>query len=107
MGATRYVAAITDEEFEKIAANVNTDMLASPNHANFVYDGDLLRHPAVVDARPSGTESRCEPTIVVLSGLPVGVSASTFVDLRGSLLASTMIWPVVGSASLARRSPSA
>ena len=24
---------------------------------------------------PSGTESRCEPTIVVLSGLPVGVSA--------------------------------
>ena len=41
VGATRYVAAISDEEFEQIAANLNFDMLASPNHANFVYDGDF------------------------------------------------------------------
>ena len=41
MGATRYVAAISDEEFEKIAANLNFDMLASPNHGKFVYDGNF------------------------------------------------------------------
>jgi Zn-dependent M28 family amino/carboxypeptidase len=41
VGATRYVAAITDPEFAQIAANLNFDMLASPNHAKFVYDGDF------------------------------------------------------------------
>jgi Zn-dependent M28 family amino/carboxypeptidase len=41
VGATRYVAAISDPEFAQIAANLNFDMLASPNHAKFVYDGDF------------------------------------------------------------------
>ncbi len=41
VGATRYVEAISNEEFAKLAANLNFDMLASPNHANFVYDGDF------------------------------------------------------------------
>jgi Zn-dependent M28 family amino/carboxypeptidase len=41
VGATRYVAAISDEEFAQIAANLNFDMLASPNHGKFVYDGDF------------------------------------------------------------------
>ncbi|HEX5782761.1 MAG TPA: M28 family peptidase, partial [Solirubrobacteraceae bacterium] len=41
VGATRYVAAISDEEFAKIAANLNFDMLASPNHGKFVYDGNF------------------------------------------------------------------
>ena len=45
VGATRYVAATSDEEFEQIAANLNFDMLASPNHANFVYDGDFSDTP--------------------------------------------------------------
>ena len=45
VGATRYVAAISDEDFAKIAANINVDMLASPNHANFVYDGDFSDTP--------------------------------------------------------------
>ena len=45
VGATRYVAAISDEDFAKIAANLNFDMLASPNHANFVYDGDFSDTP--------------------------------------------------------------
>ena len=42
VGATRYVAAISDEEFAKIATNLNFDMLASPNHANFVLRRRLL-----------------------------------------------------------------
>ena len=45
VGATRYVAAISDEEFAKIAANLNFDMLASPNHGKFVYDGDFSDTP--------------------------------------------------------------
>ena len=54
---------------------------------------------------PSGTESRCEPTIVVLSGLPV-VSARMLVDVRRSLSALTISWPT-GLARPARRAPSA
>jgi Zn-dependent M28 family amino/carboxypeptidase len=45
VGATRYVDAISDEAFAQIAANLNFDMLASPNHANFVYDGDFSHTP--------------------------------------------------------------
>jgi Zn-dependent M28 family amino/carboxypeptidase len=45
VGATRYVGALSDEAFAQIAANVNFDMLASPNHANFVYDGDFSHTP--------------------------------------------------------------
>jgi Zn-dependent M28 family amino/carboxypeptidase len=45
VGATRYVAAISDPEFAQIAANLNFDMLASPNHAKFVYDGDFSHTP--------------------------------------------------------------
>ncbi len=45
VGATRYVAAISDEAFAQIAANLNFDMLASPNHASFVYDGDFSHTP--------------------------------------------------------------
>jgi Zn-dependent M28 family amino/carboxypeptidase len=41
VGATRYVAALSDEAFAQIAANLNFDMLASPNHGKFVYDGDF------------------------------------------------------------------
>jgi Zn-dependent M28 family amino/carboxypeptidase len=45
VGATRYVAAITDEAFAQIAANLNFDMLASPNHGKFVYDGNFSDTP--------------------------------------------------------------
>jgi Zn-dependent M28 family amino/carboxypeptidase len=45
VGANRYVAAITDEAFAQIAANLNFDMLASPNHGKFVYDGNFSDTP--------------------------------------------------------------
>jgi Zn-dependent M28 family amino/carboxypeptidase len=45
VGATRYVAAISDEAFAQIAANLNFDMLGSPNHGKFVYDGDFSDSP--------------------------------------------------------------
>ena len=41
VGSTRYMDAISEADFAQLAANLNFDMLASPNHANFVYDGDF------------------------------------------------------------------
>ena len=41
VGATRYIAAISDEEWEKIKMNLNFDMLGSPNFARLYHDGDF------------------------------------------------------------------
>ena len=45
VGSTRYVEAATEESFAQLAAVLNFDMLASPNHATFVYDGDFSNTP--------------------------------------------------------------
>ena len=41
LGSTYYVAQLSDAAFENIQLNLNFDMLGSPNHAKFVYDGDF------------------------------------------------------------------
>ncbi len=41
VGATRYMAALSDEDFNRLAGYLNFDMLGSPNHGKFVYDGDF------------------------------------------------------------------
>jgi len=59
VGATRYVAAVSDEEFERIGMNLNFDMMASPNFARFVYDGDFSDTPAPAtapDVNPGAAE---------------------------------------------------
>jgi aminopeptidase Y len=40
VGSTFYVDNLSDEEFFKIALYLNFDMVGSPNHGFFVYDGD-------------------------------------------------------------------
>ena len=40
LGSQFYVDSLSDEEFAKILANLNFDMIASPNFVRFVYDGD-------------------------------------------------------------------
>lgn len=40
LGSEHYVASLTDEERARIYANLNFDMIGSPNFARFVYDGD-------------------------------------------------------------------
>jgi Zn-dependent M28 family amino/carboxypeptidase len=40
VGSTRYVSTLTDAEKRKIALYLNFDMIGSPNHAFFIYDGD-------------------------------------------------------------------
>ena len=40
LGAEHYVGALSDANRAKIYANLNFDMLGSPNYVRFVYDGD-------------------------------------------------------------------
>ena len=40
VGSNAYVAGLSDEEKAKIALYLNFDMVGSPNHVFFVYDGD-------------------------------------------------------------------
>jgi Zn-dependent M28 family amino/carboxypeptidase len=40
VGSTAYVAGLSDEELAKIALYLNFDMVGSPNHVFFIYDGD-------------------------------------------------------------------
>jgi Zn-dependent M28 family amino/carboxypeptidase len=40
LGSEYYVAHLSDTELGKIYANLNFDMLGSPNYVRFVYDGD-------------------------------------------------------------------
>ncbi|MET0930157.1 MAG: M20/M25/M40 family metallo-hydrolase [Aeromicrobium sp.] len=40
LGSEHYVASLTDEERADIYANLNFDMIGSPNFVRFVYDGD-------------------------------------------------------------------
>ncbi|MFG2248233.1 M20/M25/M40 family metallo-hydrolase [Spirillospora sp. NPDC048823] len=40
LGSNHYVANLPEEERDKIALNLNFDMIGSPNFVRFVYDGD-------------------------------------------------------------------
>ncbi len=40
VGSTKYVAGLTQAEKDKIALYLNFDMIGSPNHVFFIYDGD-------------------------------------------------------------------
>jgi Zn-dependent M28 family amino/carboxypeptidase len=40
LGSEHYVATLSDTQLAKIYANLNFDMLGSPNYVRFVYDGD-------------------------------------------------------------------
>ena len=47
LGSEAYVASLPESERAKIAANLNFDMIGSPNYVNFVYDGDLSDSPPI------------------------------------------------------------
>jgi Zn-dependent M28 family amino/carboxypeptidase len=51
LGSTHYVENLTDAQRSKIYANLNFDMIASPNFVRFVYDGD----GSDGDAGPAGS----------------------------------------------------
>lgn len=54
LGSEYYVAHLSDAERAKIYANLNFDMLGSPNYARLVYDGDGSDTP---DAGPPGSDA--------------------------------------------------
>ena len=59
VGATRYIAATTEEEFTEIKMNLNFDMMASPNFARLIYDGDFSDSPppaTAPDVNPGAAE---------------------------------------------------
>jgi Zn-dependent M28 family amino/carboxypeptidase len=52
LGSQHYVDTLSDTELAKIYANLNFDMIASPNYVRFVYDGDGSNTPV---AGPPGS----------------------------------------------------
>ncbi len=52
LGSEHYVASLSDAELTTIYANLNFDMLGSPNYVRFVYDGDGSDTPV---AGPAGS----------------------------------------------------
>jgi Zn-dependent M28 family amino/carboxypeptidase len=54
LGSQHYVDSLTDAQRAKIYANLNFDMLGSPNYVRFVYDGDGSDTP---DAGPPGSDA--------------------------------------------------
>ncbi|MFS0884341.1 M28 family metallopeptidase [Aeromicrobium sp. 179-A 4D2 NHS] len=57
LGAEHYVNTLTEEQLSQIYANLNFDMIGSPNYARFVYDGDGSADgtPGGEDAGPTGS----------------------------------------------------
>jgi Zn-dependent M28 family amino/carboxypeptidase len=53
LGSEHYVNTLSDDDLGKIVANLNFDMLGSPNYVRFVYDGDGGGDPAA--AGPPGS----------------------------------------------------
>ncbi|HEY6762361.1 MAG TPA: M20/M25/M40 family metallo-hydrolase [Baekduia sp.] len=45
LGSTHYVEGLTQEQKDDIMANLNFDMVASPNYARLIYDGDGSDNP--------------------------------------------------------------
>ncbi|HET9519170.1 MAG TPA: M28 family metallopeptidase [Actinoplanes sp.] len=52
LGSEHYVANLSDDDLAKIYANLNFDMVGSPNYVRFVYDGDGSATP---NAGPPGS----------------------------------------------------
>ncbi len=53
IGSTHYVENASQSELNKILANLNFDMLGSPNYVRFIYDGDGSDGP---QAGPAGSD---------------------------------------------------
>jgi Zn-dependent M28 family amino/carboxypeptidase len=91
-GSNHYVANLSEEKFEKIALNLNFDMVGSRNFVRFVYDGDgdafgiagppgsdvieevfqdhFQRHGLVSD--PTAFDGRSDYFAFIQAGIPAG-----------------------------------
>ena len=58
LGSQHYVDSLSQTQLDKIYANLNFDMLGSPNYVRFVYDGDGSATPDDdEDAGPPGSDA--------------------------------------------------
>jgi Zn-dependent M28 family amino/carboxypeptidase len=55
LGSEAYVASLSDEQRDQIAAMLNFDMVGSPNSVRFVYDGDLSDTASPDSGAPEGS----------------------------------------------------
>ncbi len=55
VGSTYYVDSLTENQRAKIYANLNFDMIGSPNYVRFVYDGNASDFPAPAGGIPPGS----------------------------------------------------
>jgi Zn-dependent M28 family amino/carboxypeptidase len=60
LGSKAYVASLPQSARDKIALNLNFDMVASPNFVRFIYDGDNSAFPAAPPAVADGPEGSGE-----------------------------------------------
>ena len=56
LGSTHYVDNLTDDQLAEIYANLNFDMLGSPNYVRFVYDGDGSDDPDGLSGPPGSAQ---------------------------------------------------
>jgi len=56
LGSEYYVANLSDDELSTIYANLNFDMLGSPNYVRFVYDGDGSEDPDALGGPPGSAQ---------------------------------------------------
>ena len=56
LGSTYYVDTLTDAQLSTIYANLNFDMLGSPNYVRFVYDGDGSNDPEGLAGPPGSAQ---------------------------------------------------
>lgn len=56
LGAEHYVGSLSDANLSKIYANLNFDMLGSPNYVRFVYDGDGSADPDGLGGPPGSAQ---------------------------------------------------
>jgi Zn-dependent M28 family amino/carboxypeptidase len=57
LGSEHYVDTLSNEDLQDIKANLNFDMLGSPNYVRFVYDGDGSDIPLAGPPGSAQTES--------------------------------------------------
>jgi Zn-dependent M28 family amino/carboxypeptidase len=82
VGSNAYVAGLSTEEKAKIALYLNFDMVGSPNHVFFIYDGDDSDLVGPVPARAARPRSRrcsrtSSPAAACRSRAPTSAAART------------------------------
>src|SRR3954451_10779512 len=77
LGSAAYVSQLSDAQKADIAAMLDFDMLASPNFARFVYDGDLSSFPGPAGGVPeaSGQIEKSFNDYFAAQGLPTAPTA--------------------------------